>query len=397
MDLSSKRIMVAGHICLDIAPRFRPESAGGIEEILVPGKLVNIHEAVLCTGGTVSNTGLSLAKLGADVVLNGKVGNDQFGRIIKECVGTQRASAFKTVEHQNTSYTVILAIPGVDRIFLHNPGTNDTFGADDIDYDAARSCMLFHFGYPPLMKRMFANDGAELIDMFRRVHSMGVTTSLDMSLPDPASESGKANWQKILKDLLPYVDIFLPSIEEVAFMLDRELFNKRKAESGGRDAVHAYRTADYQRLSDMLLDMGVKMAAMKSGIRGYYLRTSDKIADCGKAAPKDNKSWRGRELWCASFKATQFGSATGAGDATIAGFIAGLVAGFGPEKSLRVANTVGWENVRAIDALSGIEDWAATLKYLDDTSRPRNDPGLDGTWSYDTATMVYRGSRDGKP
>jgi sugar/nucleoside kinase (ribokinase family) len=360
MDLSSKRIMVAGHICLDIAPKFRPGSVGGIEEILVPGKLVNIDEAVLCTGGTVSNTGLSLAKLGADVVLNGKVGNDQFGRIIKECVGTQRASAFKTVEHQNTSYTVILAVPGVDRIFLHNPGTNDTFVADDIDYDAAQSCMLFHFGYPPLMKRMFANDGAELIEMFRRVRSMGVTTSLDMSLPDPASESGKANWAKILSNL------------------------------------HAYRTADYQQLSDMLLDMGVKMAAMKSGIRGYYLKTSDKISDCGKAAPKDVRSWSGRELWCASFKATQFGSATGAGDATIAGFIAGLVAGFGPEKSLRIANTVGWENVRAIDALSGIEDWAATLRYVDDVSRSQNDPGLDDTWNYDPAMMVYRGTRDGK-
>ena len=26
-----------------------------------------------------------------------------------------------------------MAAPNIDRIFLHNPGTNDTFGAEDLD------------------------------------------------------------------------------------------------------------------------------------------------------------------------------------------------------------------------------------------------------------------------
>ena len=43
---------------------------------------------------------------------------------------------------------------------------------------------------------------------------MGVVTSLDFSLPDPESESGKINWPEIMKKLLPFTDIFVPSLEE---------------------------------------------------------------------------------------------------------------------------------------------------------------------------------------
>jgi sugar/nucleoside kinase (ribokinase family) len=183
------KAMVAGHICLDIAPRLPASLKGGMGNIFVPGKLTNVDEAVLSTGGAVSNTGLAMAKLGTEVLLDGKVGNDAFGSIIKQLVGVERSKSFKTVEHQSTSYSIVLALPGIDRIFLHHPGTNDTFGADDIDYNAVKNCALFHFGYPPLMKRMYANGGHELIEMFKAVKSLGVTTSLDMSLPDPDSDS----------------------------------------------------------------------------------------------------------------------------------------------------------------------------------------------------------------
>ena len=129
-------------------------------------------------------------------MLNGKVGNDVFGSIIKQLVGDQRAKSFKTVEGQSTSIQYCSGFTrGIDRIFLHHPGTNDTFGAEDIDYDAAAECKLFHFGYPPLMKRMYADNGRELVEMFKSVKSLGVTTSLDMSLPDrirnPAGQLGR--------------------------------------------------------------------------------------------------------------------------------------------------------------------------------------------------------------
>ncbi len=386
-------MMVAGHSCLDITPRIPHCLKGGFAENFIPGKLINVEDAVLSTGGAVSNTGLAMAKLGIDVLLNGKVSSDVFGSIIKQLVGEDRAASFKTVQGQSTSYSIVLALPGIDRIFLHHSGTNDTFGADDIDYNAVKNCALFHFGYPPLMKRMYANDGRELIEMFKTVKSLGVTTSLDMSLPDPDSESGRVDWHAILKKLLPHVDIFLPSIEEIAFMLDKKLFTARKADAVDSDPVHRYQTADYAKISDSLISMGAKIVAIKSGIRGYYLRT-DNIETIGAACPKDTAVWSNRQLWAASFKATQFGSATGAGDATIAGFLCAIIRGYVPEKALRIANAVGWENVRAIDALSGIEDWGATMRYVNDMNFPQNPAGLDTAWRYSLTDGIYYGSDD---
>jgi sugar/nucleoside kinase (ribokinase family) len=387
------KAMVAGHICLDITPRIPPALKGGFAENFIPGKLINVDEASLSTGGAVSNTGLAMAKLGIEVLLNGKVGNDAFGSIIMQLVGSDRSMFFKTVDGQGTSYSIVLSLPGIDRVFLHHPGTNDTFGANDIDYNAVKKCVLFHFGYPPLMKRMYADGGRELIEMFKTVKSLGVTTSLDMTLPDPESESGKVHWRQILTDVLPYVDIFLPSIEEIAFMLDKRLFAVRKAEAAGSDPVHKYQPSDYSKISDMLLSMGVKIVAIKSGIRGYYLRTGN-VEAIGAACPKDIAEWSNRQLWAASFKAMQFGSATGAGDATIAGFLRSLIGGYSPQQSLRVANTVGWENVRAIDALSGIEDWDATMRYANDISRSQNPTGLGNEWRYSQTDGIYYGPDD---
>jgi sugar/nucleoside kinase (ribokinase family) len=132
--LSDKKVMVAGHFCLDITPKFPEGKKLDINNIFSPGKLTTVKEAVLSAGGPVPNTGLAMAKLGFDVVLNGKVGKDEFGDILKKLVGEKRAAGFKTVENQNTSYTIVFALQDIDRFVLHDPGTNDTFSADDIDY-----------------------------------------------------------------------------------------------------------------------------------------------------------------------------------------------------------------------------------------------------------------------
>ncbi|MHC4124654.1 MAG: carbohydrate kinase family protein [Planctomycetota bacterium] len=395
-----KRVMVAGHICLDITPKFIEGGKTNINEILSPGRLTNVGQAVLSTGGAVSNTGLAMAKLGVDVLLNGKVGADGFGDIIKNLVGKDKAAAFKTVSDQNSSYTVVLAPPGIDRIFLHDPATNDTFGVDDIDYKLAGQCVLFHFGYPPLMKRMYENGGLELIEMYKRVKELGVTTSLDMTVPDPASPSGKIDWAAVLEKVGPYLDIFVPSIEEITYMLDRELFEERKAQAGGGDAVAVYQPKDCTAISDRLISMGVKIVVIKCGICGLYLRTgsADELADIGGARPVNPDEWSNRELWAASFKTEKFVSALGAGDSTIAGFLTGLINGFSPVDCLKIANIVGLQNVQALDAVSGVRDWQATLEMLREKDRPLNPAGLDDAvgWRFLEEQKIYVGPNDKK-
>jgi sugar/nucleoside kinase (ribokinase family) len=387
------KVMVAGHICLDITPTFPSVLKGGFDEIFAPGKLINVKEAVIGTGGAVANTGLAMAKLGVDVKLNGKVGDDAFGGLIKDIVGARRAASFKTVTGQSSSYSVVLTLPGVDRIFLHHPGTNDTFGAEDIDYEVLSECSLFHFGYPTLMKRMYENNGQELYEVFRKAKERGVVTSLDMTLPDPQSASGQADWKTILARALPVVDIFLPSVEEIAYMLDRPLFESRKTQAGGQDPVCVYGEDDCSMLAGQMLDMGVKMAAIKVGIKGYYLRTAGPSAL--KTLVPLSGEWLYRELWAPSYQAEVFGSATGAGDATIAGFLTALLTGQGPVEAVKAANLLGWQNIRAVDTLSGIEDWSATLAMIHDSHKPRNPLTIkDSGWQYLDSDQVYFGPND---
>src|SRR3990170_1747954 len=127
-------VAAAGHICLDIIPRF-PEGVGKtIEEIMRPGKLVNVGDAAISTGGPVSNTGIGLAILGMDVEFVTQVGDDYFGEaIISRLRQSGHSEGVRIAKGQFSSYTIAIAPPGIDRIFLHNPGTNNTFTSDSFD------------------------------------------------------------------------------------------------------------------------------------------------------------------------------------------------------------------------------------------------------------------------
>lgn len=217
-----KKIIAAGHICIDITPVFpsgRTYNQPG--ELLEPGKLIQMEQADVHTGGSVANTGLALKILGADVQLMGKVGNDAFGTLIQQSLARYGAGGLIVDPESSTSYSVVLAVPGIDRIFLHNPGANNTFSNGDIPEEDLEDAVLFHFGYPPLMKKIYEDDGLELQTIFKRMKAKGIATSLDMAAVDPNSDAGKADWKRILSNVLPYTDFFVPSFEESCFMLDR--------------------------------------------------------------------------------------------------------------------------------------------------------------------------------
>lgn len=77
-----------------------------------------------------------------------------------------------------TSYSVILAPAGIDRIFLHCSGANDTFTLDDIDLEKVKGANLFHFGYPSLMRKMYIDGGKELVRLLKAVHEQELQSLL---------------------------------------------------------------------------------------------------------------------------------------------------------------------------------------------------------------------------
>lgn len=397
MKNTELQVIVAGHICLDVTPQFTASLKVNIKDLFIPGKLINMEEVNISTGGPVSNTGIALQKMGIKTKLMGKVGNDFFGSGIVNLLKKQNNhDGMIVMDGEETSYTIVIVPPGIDRIFLHNPGANNTFKADDLDYDFIKKARLFHFGYPPLMRSIFMNDGAELKEIFRRIKEMGVTTSLDMSVPDRNSESGKVDWNKVLEQTLPFVDLFLPSYEEIIFMIAREKFEEMGGNSNPHDLLENFDENLLAEISDKLLDFGAKIIAIKCGEKGFYLRTAgeEKLRKMGTALPGDIQNWANREIYEESYFVPEVASATGSGDSSIAGFLSSYLNGLSVEKSIKMACAVGAQNVTRLDALSGIRDWEFTEHFVSENGEKNRLEFNTDRWKYDETNQQWTGAND---
>jgi sugar/nucleoside kinase (ribokinase family) len=395
---SFRQAVVAGHICLDVIPSLE-NRAGGLNALLEPGKLVNVGPAVTSTGGAVSNTGLALHRLGVPTTLMGKVGDDLFGAAIMAALRRHAgalADGMIVSPDVSSSYTIVINPPGVDRIFLHCPGANDTFRADDVKEETLAEASLLHFGYPPLMRSMYLDDGRELASLFQRAKANGVTTSLDMSRPDPDSEAGRLDWKRYLDRVLTHVDLFLPSLEEILFMLDRQRYDQL-TESCGEGELAALIDGDtLAGLADDLLQRGVAVVAIKLGAQGLYVRTSkdpERMGRMGAAAPVPEKAWIGREMLSPCFS-VQVAGTTGAGDCTIAGFLAGLLHGLALDAALTAAVAVGACNVEKADATSGVPDWETVHRRIRNGWRRRQTLVSLPGWRWDETRQLWIGPHD---
>lgn len=360
-----RRAIVAGHICLDIIPDVSAIEPGTFNANFRPGHLLEAGSATLSTGGPVSNTGLALQKLGVPVRLIAKVGDDSFGHVVTRIINAVDPDLLSGMEldpQAITSYSIIISPPHIDRIFLHCPGANHDFGSADVNTEQLVQTDLLHFGYPPLMRRIYSNGGRELADLMCRAKASGVTTSIDLCYPDPHSEAGQLDWVALFRSVLPHVDVFAPSLEELLFMLRRQTFDDLSA----RGSVVEQATPELLHdISDELIGMGVKVVLIKLGARGAYLRTAEvkAIEQLGRAAPSDRAAWADRELWAPCFQVEVVGT-TGSGDATIAGFLSALLRDASPETAMTLAVAVGACNVEAPDALSGLRSWEKTTQRI---------------------------------
>lgn len=356
-----RKVIAAGHICLDITPIFTSEKVDNLTDILAPGKLIQMGSVDVHTGGSVANTGLAMKLLGANVSLMGKIGRDSFGEMVLNILRKYDAQDGMIVsDEENTSYSVVLAIPGIDRIFLHNPGANNTFCSSDIPEDALAAAAMFHFGYPPLMASMYEAEGTQLTAMMKRVKEAGVATSLDLAAVDADSESGRADWDGILRNVMPYIDFFVPSVEELCYMIDKKRFREWNERAAGRDVTEILDIdRDVRPLADKCMSYGAKILLIKCGAPGLYYRSASRevLQDIGRKAELDTDRLADREGFETSYVPDAVLSATGAGDTSIAAFLTAILEGYTLEESVRLAAATGASCVASYDALSGLRSF----------------------------------------
>lgn len=355
--------VVAGYLGVDLTPGFSPARATvPFAGMFRPGRLIETEGLNISLGGVVANTGLAMLRFGQRAELIGCLGNDALGDLA--AARLEQAGVFRGIKRTSrtgTAYGLVIAPPGADRLFLEDPGCNRDFTADDIDYDIVKQSRLFHFGYPPLMQALWTNNGAELQKLLTRVRDLGVTTSLDMTLPDADSPAGKADWQSILAATLPLVDIFAPSIEELLFMLEPGLYFSILAQVQGGDMIDAIPLELYGQMAKQVLALGVKVFLVKAGHRGAYLRSGNlDVLNASAAFRLSDRTGCPHGVWIPPFsvETKRFCNACGAGDCAVAGFLSALLNGATLEAAGYYAMLSGRDNLYGQDSLSGLREWS---------------------------------------
>jgi sugar/nucleoside kinase (ribokinase family) len=366
-------VVVAGYLGVDLVPEFAPaETARSFAELFRPGKLIETGGLGMSLGGAVANTGLALKAFGRRVVLNALVGNDPIGDIAVRLL--ERHGVFPSVRRTSkapTAYGIVIAPPGRDRLFFECTGANAAFACDDVDFEAVARCRVFHLGYPPLMERLFRDNGSELETILKRAGECGALRSVDMALPDPDTPAGRVDWPRLLERVLPHVDIFAPSIEELLFMADPKRYARIAAEAGDTDMVDAIPEDVGAALARQAVDRGATVVMIKAGHRGIRLATGDPGRLAASSLRLPIESWRNRDLWIPVFKADtrRVKNACGAGDAAVAGFLAAMLEGETIENAGKHAALAGRDNLYGADAISGLQTWEAMNSELQEKTR----------------------------
>ncbi|MGA3057899.1 MAG: carbohydrate kinase family protein [Candidatus Limnocylindrales bacterium] len=374
--------VVAGHICLDLMP-----GLGSRPLDLRPGALRIVGPVTISAGGAVSNTGLALHRLGVPTRFVALIGPDPLGVILRAALDAESpglGAGLLARAGEGTSYSVILSSATTDRIVIHFPGANDGFSSADVGPEQLRGAELLHVGYPPLMRRLCADNGLELQRMMRTARQAGLATSLDTAEPD--DRIGEVDWPGLLAKVLPEVDVFMPSLGELEAMLGT---------ARPWNGVNTPDEAGIRSIAEAALELGAGIVGIKLGRFGLYLRTAAPArmaAIAGRLPGLAAEAWSDRELWSPIFEVAVRGT-TGSGDATIAGFLAALLDRRSPVEALDLACAVGSLCVEGDDALSGIGG-RSQAEARTHSTLPRPVPTASAAWTKHGSSGVLTGPRD---
>ena len=211
----------------------------------------NMFEA--CPGGAPCNVLALLNKMGKKTAFIGKVGQDQFGTLLKatlDDVGIDTSALYMDQE-VNTTLAFLHTFPDGDRefSFYRNPGADMILTADEVDEEFVKKAKIFHFGTLSM-----THDGVREATKkaLKIAKDNGLVITFDPNLRPPLWSS-----LELAKEQMEYgfgkCDILKISDNEIQFVSGKEDY----------DEGIAYLQETYN-IPLILLTMG------KDGSRAYY-------------------------------------------------------------------------------------------------------------------------------
>lgn len=303
-------VSVVGLTILDILGR-------PIDRIPDGGGVDFIDEIRLTVAGTAGGTMVDCAKLELNTLAVAAVGDDEKGDfVIDACrrFGID-TSCIQRTSAAPTSATILNIRSNGERPACHVRGASDHLMINPADYDRICDAPFLHMGGTRLLNAL---DGQPTADLLQAAKERGCTTTFDLIAP---SEHTLA----LLRPCLPYVDYFMPSMEEAEFI------------SGLSEPAEIAR---------FFLDLGATTCIFKWGANGSFIAT----ADSSERIP--------------AFK-VDVTDTTGCGDAYCAGFIAGLKQGWDLPQAARLGTAASGLVATGLGSDAGIVDLASTIQFME--------------------------------
>jgi len=171
-----------------------------------------VEEIRMAPAGSAGGTAVVLAKLGADVLSAGAIGQDPLGDALVELLerwGVDPSGLVRKPDVQ-TSASVLPIRPNGDRPALHVIGANGSLTEDDVPWAAIESATHVHAGAPEIA-------GPELCaKLLERARAAGALTSADM-LAD--GNPGIRDW---VAPVLEHVDHLLVNEEQACGLVEED-------------------------------------------------------------------------------------------------------------------------------------------------------------------------------
>lgn len=177
-------------------------------------------------GGAPCNVLALLNKLGKKTAFIGKVGNDQFGRMLCETINSIGIDSSNLVFDEDipTTLAFVGKTPDGDRefSFYRNPGADMMLTENEVNEALLKETKIFHFGTLSMTHETVRE---ATISAIKKAKENGALISLDPNLREPLWKSlddAKAQ----MKSALSYCDILKISDNEIEFLTSETDFDE---------------------------------------------------------------------------------------------------------------------------------------------------------------------------
>ena len=209
---------------------------------------------VRAAGGAPANLAAAVKKLGAESCFIGKLGDDAFGRHIKETIdkaGVDTTYLYTTREAFTTLCFVALHDSGErDMIFARKPGADMLLSEEDVANVPFGSGDIMHFGSCGLVEGPTRRAHKKAVELAKKA---GCIVSFDPNVRLDLWEDPR-ELRDIILEFLPFADVLKVNSEEVEFIFGSE---------------------DEKAAAKKCLDMGIRLVLVTRGPAGSAMYTKE--------------------------------------------------------------------------------------------------------------------------